>query len=69
MKLFGNEAAGLDKGHPCCTLDDVEDARQVARRLGIPHYVFNFSEDFEEKVIKPTSGGRPPTPAWTATDF
>lgn len=52
MKLFGNEAVGLDKGHPCCTLDDVEDAREVARRMGIPHYVFNFSEDFEEKVIR-----------------
>lgn len=52
MKLFGNEAVGLDKGHPCCTLDDVEDAREVARRMGIPHYVFNFSEDFEEKVIQ-----------------
>ena len=52
MKLFGNEAAGLDKGHPCCTLDDVEDAREVARRMGIPHYVFNFMDDFEEKVIR-----------------
>ncbi len=52
MKLFGNEAVGLDKGHPCCTLDDVEDAREVARRIGIPHYVFNFSDDFEEKVIR-----------------
>ncbi len=52
MKLFGNEAVGLDKGRPCCTLDDVEDAREVARRMGIPHYVFNFSEDFEEKVIR-----------------
>ena len=52
MKLFGNETVGLDKGHPCCTLDDVEDAREVARRMGIPHYVFNFSDDFEEKVIR-----------------
>ena len=37
MKLFGNEAVGLTQGHPCCTLDDVEDARAVARRMGIPH--------------------------------
>ncbi len=53
MKLFGNETLSLDKGHPCCTLDDVEDAREVAGRMGIPHYVFNYSEDFEEKVIHP----------------
>ena len=53
MKLFGGEAAGLDRGHPCCTLDDVEDARDAARRMGIPHYVFNFSREFEEKVIQP----------------
>ena len=52
MKLFGNEAVGLDKGRPCCTLDDVEDAREVARALGIPHYVFNFAQDFEETVIR-----------------
>ena len=52
MKLFGNDAVGLDRGRPCCTLDDVEDAREVARRMGIPHYVFNFQEDFEEKVIR-----------------
>ncbi len=52
MRLFGNEDIGLDKGHPCCTLDDVEDAKAVCYRLGIPHYTFNFMDDFEEKVIR-----------------
>lgn len=73
MKLFGNEAVGLDRGHPCCTLDDVEDAKEVARRLGIPHYVFNFMDEFEEKVIRrfidAYERGRPPIPALTATVF
>ena len=52
MRLYGNEDAGIDKGHTCCSLDDVEDARSVARRLGMPYYVFNFSEDFNEKIIE-----------------
>lgn len=51
MKLYTNEDAGLSRGHTCCSLDDVEDARSVAAKLGIHYYVFNFSEDFEEKVI------------------
>ncbi len=36
----------------CCSLDDVEDARSVAFRLGLPYYVFNFTEEFREKVIQ-----------------
>ncbi len=52
MRLFGNGAIGLDRGHPCCTLDDVEDAKAVCYKLGIPHYTFNFMDDFEEKVIQ-----------------
>lgn len=52
MRLFGNEDIGLDRSHPCCTLDDVEDAKAVCYRLGIPHYTFNFMDDFEEKVIQ-----------------
>ncbi len=35
----------------CCSLDDAEDARSVAHRLGIPFYVFNFAEDFRKKVM------------------
>jgi tRNA-specific 2-thiouridylase len=51
MKLYQNELVNKS-GHTCCSLDDVEDARQVAWRLGIPHHVFNFSDEFEEKVVK-----------------
>lgn len=51
MKLYENETIGLKKTNTCCSLDDVEDARSVAYRIGIPYYVFNFKNDFEEKVI------------------
>ena len=51
MKLYNNEDAGIPREHTCCSLDDVEDARSVAHRLGMPYYVFNFSDDFKEKVI------------------
>ena len=51
MKLYQNEDAGISRDHSCCSLDDVEDARAVAYRLGIPHHVFNFSDDFREQVI------------------
>ena len=51
MKLYNNEDAGILRAHTCCSLDDVEDARSVAYRLGIEHFVFNFSHDFREKII------------------
>ena len=37
----------------CCSLDDVYDARRVANFLGIPYYVVNFEERFEEDVVRP----------------
>ena len=51
MKLHGEsgEACG-DKA--CCTAQDAEDARGVCVRLGMKYYVFNFSGDFEQQVIK-----------------
>ena len=52
MRLFDNAILGQDQESTCCSLDDVEDARSIARRLGFPFYVFNFKDDFEEKVIR-----------------
>ncbi len=51
MKLFDNKEEQVSQGKTCCSLEDVEDARSVAFRLGMPYYVFNFTEDFEKKVI------------------
>lgn len=66
MKLYHNEDTGISKAHTCCSLDDVEDAKSVAYRLGIPHYVFNFSDDFKEKIINKFvtcyENGRTPNP-------
>lgn len=51
MKLYENEDAGVPRGHTCCTLDDVEDARRVAYALGMPYYVFNYKDAFREQVM------------------
>ena len=48
MRLYD----GNQDNSTCCGLDDVEDARMVAHRLGVQHYVFNFKEAFEDKVIR-----------------
>ena len=39
--------------HRCCSIDDVYDAKRVAQHLDFPHYVVNFEEQFEARVIRP----------------
>lgn len=51
-KLFGNDDILLEGAQStCCSLDDVEDARQACRRLGVPHYTFNLASAFKHQVI------------------
>ena len=49
LKLFDNDESAAEK--TCCSLDDTEDARSVCLKLGIPHYVYNFKDIFDEKVV------------------
>ncbi len=61
LKLWGGES---DSG--CCSVADVDDARAVARRLGIEHHTFRFGDDFDEHVVSPYvadhAAGRTPNP-------
>ena len=51
LKLFSNDDINTDDEKTCCSLSDAEDARSVALRLGMEHHVFNFRDNFKEKVI------------------
>ena len=66
MKLYNNEDIGIKKEKTCCSLDDVEDARSVANRLGIPYYVFNYTDNFKlqviERFVEAYRNGRTPNP-------
>jgi tRNA-specific 2-thiouridylase len=61
LKLWGGES---DSG--CCSVADVDDARSVARRLGIEHHTFRFGDDFDARVVAPYvadhAAGRTPNP-------
>ena len=73
MKLWDAEGqadvfpdASLKPSKTCCSLDDTEDARSVAYKMGMPFYAFNYKQEFWEQVICPFTEnyeqGRTPNP-------
>src|SRR5262245_62967569 len=50
LQLYDHGAATHRKG-ACCAGQDIHDARSVADRIGIPHYVLDYESRFKEAVI------------------
>ena len=65
MQLY-DQREGQVRFGTCCTIDDLHDARRVAARIGIPHYIVNFERQFADQVIsnfvREYVSGRTPIP-------
>src|SRR5437879_487716 len=65
MQLYDQREGQTGFG-TCCTIDDLHDARRVAHRLNIPHYIVNFEREFRRTVVanfvNEYTAGRTPIP-------
>jgi len=52
MHLWDQTQDGKGSFGRCCSIDDIHDARRVADQIGIPHYVINLKQAFEEQVVE-----------------
>ncbi len=72
LRLYDAEGAPSGAHQGCCTLDDIEDARRVCARLGIPHYVMDAREGFRTHVmdyfVSEYRAGRTPHPCIACND-
>lgn len=73
LNVWPSEEGGLRRARTCCSITDVDDARAVCQKLGIPHYVLNMRDFFREKVIdyflNEYMRGRTPNPCIACNEF
>jgi tRNA-specific 2-thiouridylase len=72
MKTHDRPADEVHEGGTCCTAADINDARRVCQQLDIPFYPIDFTEEFEEGVIRnfiaEYGQGRTPNPCVRCND-
>lgn len=74
MRLWTlHDSDALPGKQQCCSVEDVDDAAAVAQSLDIPHYVLNFEQQFQEKVVDyfvaEYARGRTPNPCLACNEF
>ena len=74
LRLYTETDDGaLRSKRACCGIEDVADARNAARRIGIPHYVLNMEREFERDVIDyfvdSYAAGRTPNPCLACNQY
>ena len=73
MALSGSSQATRCGSRGCCTIEDADDARRAAAKLGIPFYIWDLAEDFEDTVVSDFvaeyQAGRTPNPCVRCNEF
>jgi len=73
LQLIDRLAGATERYGRCCSPEDFRDARRVADRLGFPHYVVDFEDEFERHVVRSFAedyaGGRTPSPCVRCNTF
>jgi len=73
MALSRNRDEYRTGSRGCCSIEDANDARRAADKLGIPYYVWDLSDEFHDKVvtdfIAEYEAGRTPNPCVRCNEF
>lgn len=73
MALSSTQAATRCGSRGCCTVEDADDARRAAMLLGIPFYIWDLAEEFEQTVVsdflREYEAGRTPNPCIRCNEF